>query len=269
MPQGNVENANSLFVAPQPVQQEEEESDQQERPKAQKATPYKKPNYKKRYDDLKKHYDSKLNEFRGREQELIQEATASRPEYKAPKTVEELEQFKAQYPDVYDVVETVSHLQSEAKTEELKAQLSVLQERESVALRREAESDLLNKHPDFANIRDSDEFHEWAKSQQEDIQAWVYNNPHNVGLASRAIDLFKQDMGLIGARSQSKQTRKKSKKSNSKAANMVSTKTTTVDTNLRQPKIWTQEEIASLPMDEYDRLESEIDRAVEEGRVRL
>ena len=270
MPTGNVENADSLFVAPQPAQQEEEESDQQEeRPAVKKAKPYQKPNYKKRYDDLKKHYDSKLNEFRSREQELIDEATASRPEYQAPKTLEELENFKARYPDVYDVVETVSHLQSEAKTEELKAQLSVLQERESVAVRREAESELLNKHPDFAVIRDSDEFHDWAKSQQEDIQAWVYNNPHNVGLASRAIDLFKQDMGLIGARSQSKQTRKKSKSSNSKAADLVSTKTTTVDTNAGQSKIWTQEEIAALPMDEFDRLESEIDRAMEEGRVRL
>jgi len=219
---------------------------------------------------LKTLRDNELGKWRNREQELITEATASRPEYKAPKTIEELEEFKAQYPDVYDVVETVSHLQSEAQTEELKAQLSVLQERESASIRREAESELLNKHPDFTAIRDSDEFHEWAKSQQEDIQAWVYNNPHNVGLASRAIDLFKQDMGLIGAGSQSKQTRKKSNmSSNSKAADMVSTKTTTVDTNLGQPKIWTQEEIASLPMDEYDRLEAEIDRAVEEGRVRL
>ena len=89
--------AESLFVAPQPKQ---EEGDQQVE-EVEKAKPYKKPNYKKRYDDLKKHYDSKLNEFRSREQELINEATASRPEYHAPKTVEELEQFKAQYPDVY------------------------------------------------------------------------------------------------------------------------------------------------------------------------
>jgi len=36
MPTGNVETADSLFVAPQP-QQEEEESDQQERPKAKKS----------------------------------------------------------------------------------------------------------------------------------------------------------------------------------------------------------------------------------------
>ena len=257
-------DATSLFVEPQPKVQETEEEEKQEA--TQDSKPYKKPNYKKRYDDLKKHYDSKLNEFRSREQELIQEATASRPEYKAPKTAEELEKFKAQYPEVYDVVETVSHLQSESKVEELTAKIQLLEEREAVALRKEAESELLNKHPDFADIRDSDDFHDWAKEQPEDIQTWVYNNPHNVRLASRAIDLFKQDVGLLDA-SQKKQTRNKSKSSSSKAADMVSTKTTTVDAT-SEPKIWTQEEIAALPMDEFDRLESEIDKALDEGRVR-
>ena len=48
---------------------------------------------------------------------------------------------------------------------------------------------------------------------------------------------------------------------------MVSTKTTTIDATA-EPKIWTQEEIANLSMDEFDRLEPEIDRAIEEGRVR-
>ena len=261
MPTGGVETADSLFVAPQPAQQEEEESDQQERPKAQKAKPYTKPNYKKRYDDLKKHYDSKLNEWTTREQQLIQ---SNMPEYKAPKTLEELEQFKSKYPDIYGVVETVSHLQSEAKTQELEATVQALQERESVSLREKAEIALLNKHPDFVAIRDSDEFHEWVETQPKDIQDWVYKNPNNVGLASRAIDLFKADTGV----SQKRQTRKKSQSSSSKAADMVSTKTTTVEST-GQPKIWTQEEIASLPMDEFDRLESEIDKALEEGRVRL
>ena len=253
--------ADSLFVAPRP---EQEESDQQasEEP-VEKAKPYKKPNYKKRYDDLKKHYDAKLNEFRQREQELI---ASNSPAYKAPKTVEELEDFKSKYPDVYDVVETVSHLQSDARTKDLESQVQAMREREAAALRKEAETELFEKHPDFADIRDSDEFHAWAESQPEDIQAWVYRNPDNVRLASRAIDLFKQDMGLNSA-TQKKQTRKKSKSSSSKAADMVSTKTTTIDATA-EPKIWTQEEIAALPMDEFDRLESEIDKALEEGRVR-
>jgi len=258
--------AESLFVAPQETKQVEEGDQQVEEQPAEKVKPYSQPNYKKRYDDLKKHYDNKLNEFRTREQELINEATASRPEYQAPKTVEELERFKAQYPDVYDVVETVSHLQSEAKVSELNSKIASLQEREAAALRKEAESELLSNHPDFADIRESDDFHQWAESQPEDIQAWVYNNPNNVRLASRAIDLFKQDIGL--ASQGKKQTSNKSNRSSSSsAADMVSTKTTTIDATA-EPKIWTQEEIAALPMDEFDRLESEIDKALDEGRVR-
>ena len=220
---------------------------------------YSQPNYKKRYDDLKKHYDSRLSEFKQREQELIAEATANRPEYQAPKTAEELEQFKAEYPDVYEVVETVAHLQSEDKVASLQQRLDALQERETEILKREAEKDLIAQHPDFEDIRNSNEFHTWAESQPEEIKDWIYNNPNNASLASKAIDLFKLENGITPVKpSQNKSER-------SSAADMVSTKTTTVDE--KQPKIWTQQEIAALPMAEYDRLEKEIDKAVEEGRV--
>jgi len=220
---------------------------------------YSQPNYKKRYDDLKKHYDSRLSEFKQREQELIAEATANRPEYQAPKTAEELEQFKAEYPDVYEVVETVAHLQSEDKIAILQERLDAMQGRETEILKREAEKDLLNKHPDFAELRNSEEFHQWAEVQPEEIKDWIYNNPNNASLASKAIDLFKMENGIVPTQpSQNKSER-------SSAADMVSTKTTTVDE--KQPKIWTQQEIAALPMAEYDRLEKEIDKALEEGRI--
>ena len=76
MPTANVDSANSLFVEPRtPVQKTESEEPQETQQQASKDKAYKKPDYKKRYDDLKRHYDSKLNEFRSREQELIQEAT--------------------------------------------------------------------------------------------------------------------------------------------------------------------------------------------------
>ena len=76
----------------EPVAQTED-SEEEATPQrdTQKAKPYKRPDYKKRYDDLKKHYDSKLNEFKQREVELQNQA---RPEYVAPKTPEELERFK-------------------------------------------------------------------------------------------------------------------------------------------------------------------------------
>src|SRR5210317_1028775 len=71
--------------------------------------------YKKRYDDLKKHYDSKLDEWKRERQELAEAQQAGRDSglsaSELPKNSEELEDFKRKYPDVYAIVETVSSLQ--------------------------------------------------------------------------------------------------------------------------------------------------------------
>jgi len=225
-----------------------------------KDTPYKKPDYKKRYDDLKKHYDSKLNEFKSREQELIEEATSNRTEYKAPKSPEELEEFKNNYPDVYEVVETVAHMQSETKAKVLEERLSKLQERENQLVRQSAEKRLMERHPDFEDIKNSDDFHGWAKEQPEVIQDWIYSNADNADLASRALDLFKKDFGIDApkAKSSSKPTRKS-------AADMVSTKTTSVEPT--QQKIWSEKEITAMSVAEFDKYESEISDAMQEGRI--
>tara|TARA_B100000029_G_C17498725_1_gene931880 strand:+ start:469 stop:1332 length:864 start_codon:yes stop_codon:yes gene_type:complete len=237
----------------EPVEQEAKE----ETPKDE---PYKRPDYKKRYDDLKKHYDSKLNEFKSREQELLDEAAKNRQSYKAPKSPEELEKFKAEYPDVYEVVETVSHLQSEEQSKDLKEKIQRLQDREQELVRKDAEKRLMDKHPDFEDIRNSDDFHGWAKEQPKSIQDWIYNNADDADLASRALDLFKKDIGMDVA--PKKSNSKKSKKS---AADMVSTKTTTVEPP--QEKIWTEKEIAALSIDEFDRHEAEISEAMQQGRI--
>ena len=225
-----------------------------------KDTPYKRPDYKKRYDDLKKHYDSKLNQFKSREQELIEEATKNRPTYKAPKSPEDLEQFKNEYPDVYDVVETVAHMQSESKAKVLEERLSKLQERENQLVRQSAEQRLMERHPDFEDIRNSDDFHGWAKEQHSSIQAWVYDNNDDANLASRALDLFKKDFGidLPKAKSNSKQTRQS-------AADMVSTKTTSVEPN--QQKVWSEREIAAMSVAEFDKFEKEISDAMQNGTI--
>ena len=82
-------SSDSLFFKEETPEQPSEESVEEVEVEAEsKDKPYKRPNYKKRYDDLKKHYDSKLNEFKAREQELLEEATKNRTEYQAPKTEE-------------------------------------------------------------------------------------------------------------------------------------------------------------------------------------
>ena len=254
------EPQNKLFKSDDITEVEAEGSVNREELETKKDTPYKKPDYKKRYDDLKRHYDSKLNEFKTREQELIEEATKNRTEYKAPKSEEELEEFKKQYPDVYEVVETVAHLQSESKAKVLEERLSKLQQREKDLIRQDAEKRLMERHPDFEDIRNSDDFHGWAKEQPKSIQNWIYDNADDADLASRALDLFKKDFGIepTKTKSSSKQTKKS-------AADMVSTKTTSVEP--KQKKVWSEKEIAAMSMREFDKYEQEISEAMQEGRI--
>ena len=246
---------------------EHDESDEIEAEKqeieASKDKPYKQPNYKKRYDDLKAHYDSRLNEFKAREQELIQEAVSNRPEYKAPKSAEELEEFKKEYPDVYEVVESVAHIQSENQVAEFQTRLYEIQERETEVLKREAEKDLRETHPDFDEIRNSDEFQEWAELQPEVIKDWIFNNPDDATLASRALDLFKKDIGLDVQ--QVTQSTSNSKETAKSAADMISTKTTSVDP--KQQRVWSEKEITAMSVAEFDKFEEEISNAMQEGRI--
>ena len=245
-------DADGLFYAPQQATPEEAPDEE--------VQPKKRTNYKKRYDDLKRHYDQKVSEFKQKEEELQAAARAAQPAYQPPRSEEELEAFKQEYPDLYSTVESVAHMQSQRQVADLEAQLTAIRQRESEVMRREAETSLKERHPDFEDLRGSDEFHEWAKEQPEQIQSWIYDNPDNVTLASKAIDLYKLENGITQTKSQPKP-----KKEQGSAADMVSTKTTSVDA--KQPKIWTEREIAAMSLDQFDRYEDEIKLAMEEGRV--
>ena len=250
-------DADGLFYS-RPKEEQATPSEESETPPAKNS---KGVNYKKRYDDLKKHYDNRIAEFKQKEQELLAEAAEKAPKYKAPKTLEELEQFKAKNPDLYETVETVAHLQSENQTEELRQQLTALQEREADIMKREAETVLRERHPDFEDIRGDDAFHEWAKEQPDDIQKWIYANNSDATLASRAIDLYKMEKGI----NQPPQKRQSKQQENRSAADMVSTKTTAVDA--KAPKVWTEREIANMSIDQFDKYEDEIKQALAEGRI--
>ena len=250
----NMGNADGLFYEP-PQQATPEEA-----PEEEQAQPQKRANYKKRYDDLKRHYDQRVSEFKQREEELQAMARSSQPSYEPPKTEEELEAFKQEYPDLYSTVESVAHMQSQRQVADLEAQLQSIRQRESEVMRKEAETTLKERHPDYEDLRGSDEFHAWAKEQPEQIQEWIYNNPNNVTLAVKAIDLYKMENGITQTKSQSRPLPQVGS-----AADMVSTKTTSIDA--KQPKIWTEREIAAMSLDQFDRYEDEIKLAMEEGRV--
>ena len=68
--------------------------------------------------------------------------------------------------------------------------MSVLEEREANIQRKEAETTLRSRHPDFEDIRGDDKFHEWAKEQPEAIQGLSLihiSEPTRLGMISYAV----------------------------------------------------------------------------------
>ena len=236
----------------------EKQEDTPEEP-APEDKPYTKVDYKKRYDDLKKHYDGRVNSFKAREEELLAEVKSNRPKYKAPKSPEEIAAFKKEYPDVYGVVESVSHLQASKEAEDLKEEINSLKKLNQSISKEKAEARLARMHPDFEEIRESDDFHNWANSQPEDIKKWVYGNNADAELASRAIDLFKQDTG---------KSKNKSEVSGDTvpASEMVKV-TNSKDIGYGTRKIWTRSQIAAMSQSEFAKNEKAIEEAAREGRV--
>ena len=55
---------------------------------------------------------------------------------------------------------------------------------------------MLKIHPDFADIRESDDFHDWAEEQPKWVQDALYENSEDARSAARAIDLYKADRGI-------------------------------------------------------------------------
>ena len=73
-------------------------------------------------------------------------------------------------------------------------------------------------------------------------------------------DLFKKDKGIDLPK-----TKKSSSRAKTNAADMISTKTTSVEP--KQQKVWSEREIAALSMAEFDKYEKEISDAMQEGRI--
>ena len=213
--------------------------------------------FKKRYDDLKRHYDSTVNKHKDDVSKLKKQLEDNADKIKLPKTKEEIEAWRAKYPDVYDVIETIAHTKADEKAKKVETGLKELESQQAVVQRDKAEVQLSKLHPDFNEIREDDKFHEWVKLQDATIQGWLYDNTTNAKLAARAIDLYKMDTGLSKKKVNSKLEASKSVTSTSKRE---------VETG--DKKIWTLNEIAKMKPHEFLKNEKEIDLARAEGRIR-
>ena len=217
--------------------------------------------YKKRYDDLKTYYDKKLSEWKQEKETLEAQAKVAEkqtPKYAPPKTDEDLDQFKDKYPDVYQVVETISHKMASKQVEDLQAEIGRISEREQKLKVQSAYKQLLHTHPDFEDIKSSPEFLQWLEQQPKSISEGITKNNTDPVWASRTVDLYKVDVG-IG---------RKPKATKTKDAAKAVTKATSRDVNVGQnDKVWKVSDIQRLKPWEFEKYEAEIDQAMKSGRV--
>ena len=244
-------------------------TEQQDTQEEKEATPEERPvtaeekAFKKRYDDLKRHYDKTLSNHKNEVTKLKTQIEQSTNKMLPPKDPSELEAWRQKYPEVYDIMQSVALNQADERAKKLEEKFQFLQGQQTQIAKEKAEVELLKRHPDFAEIRATDDFHEWAQKQDANIQGWLYDNPDNAELAARAIDLYKMDAGITTSKSKTKAEVKKKD-----AAKAVTTTKKGNQINVTEKKIWTVDEISKLKPYEFDKHEKEIMEARREGRIK-
>lgn len=218
--------------------------------------------WKKRYGDLKSYHDKKLNEVKAEQEQFKAEVSAAARQ--APqKTDEELEEFRSEYPDVMEIVETVAEKKAQERAATLTAEVAELQQKNRGQEAQTAYQELLNTHPDFDELREDKNFLGWLNAQPEEISDAIFKNNTNVKWASRVVDMYKAEVGI---KKSDKPKRTKNQRNRDAATSVGSKRSTPLKTDDGK-RIWKLSEIRSLKGAEFEKHEAEIDAAVEEGRI--
>ena len=171
--------------------------------------------FKKRYSDLRRHQQKQTEELKVEISALKSQLEQStKKQIKLPKSDEDIDTWAKEYPDVAAIVETIAMKKAAEQSASLEQRVKALDDMQQDVSKQRAETELLQMHPDFDDIRNDEDFHTWAEDQPQWIQNALYENDNDARSAGRAIDLYKADKNI---------TTKKAN-SNRDAAKSVSTK---------------------------------------------
>ena len=213
--------------------------------------------FKKRYGDLRRHTQEKEKEFQLQLDELkSQLKKATKKEMKLPKSDEDINEWAKEYPDVAAIVETIATKKAREQSEDIAKRIKEIDERDANSVKEKAEVELLRLHPDFADIRESDDFHDWAEEQPKWIQNALYENDNDAKSAARAIDLYKSDKGISKAKEKSNDT---------SAAKAVSTKSKTSVSETNNAVTFKESAVEKMSSQEYEKKSEQIMEAIRSG----
>ena len=268
-PEKKVAFANRKYTNEEKRKKEEEELEQMMKeqrgeaeetaePEEAEPTNAEEKTFKKRYSDLRRHQQKQAEDFKKEIDALkSQLSVAAQKEMKLPKSDEDIETWAAEYPDVAAIVETIAMKKAREQSVALEERVKAIDEMQISATKEKAEVELMRMHPDFGEIRDSDDFHDWAEEQPKWVQDALYDNDNVARAAARAIDLYKADKG-IG---------KEKPKSNKDAAKSVSTKNSRSTPQKDEASSYLKEsDVQKMAAQEYEKNSDEIMEAIRSGK---
>ena len=214
--------------------------------------------FKKRYSDLRRHQQKQAEEFKSELESMKRQLeSATKKEMKLPKSDEDLESWARQYPDVAAIVETIAIKKAQEQSDNLEERLKAIDDLQYNAKKEKAEAELMHLHPDFDDIRESEDFHTWADDQPKWVQDALYDNDTDAKSAARAIDLYKADMGI---------TTKKTKSDNSAAKSVESRRSRSRPQENESTSYLRESQVQKMSPQEYEKRSDEIMEAIRSGK---
>ena len=215
--------------------------------------------FKKRYGDLRRHQQEKEKELAAKIDALqSQLSEATKKEINLPKSDEDIEAWAAKYPDVAAIVETIAIKKAKEQAAVLEERVKAVDELQMTATREKAEAELLRYHPDFEDIRETDDFHNWVNEQPQSIQDALYENANDARTAARAIDLYKADKNIT--------TKKKTKTTDKDAARSVNARNSRSKPDTSDGlKAILESDVQKMSAQEYEKRSDEIMEAIRTG----
>jgi len=214
--------------------------------------------FKKRYGDLRRHAQQKETDLQDQITQLkTQLDEVTKKEIKLPKSDEDIEAWAKRHPDVAAIVETIAIKKSKEQSKELEDRIKKINEMHDSATKEKAEVELLKIHPDFVDIRENDDFHNWAEEQPKWVQQALYENDDDAKSAARAIDLYKADMGI----------NKKKASNNKDAAFATNTKASRSKPLSNDESSYLREsQVQKMSAAEYEKRSEEVMEAIRSGK---
>ena len=211
--------------------------------------------FKKRYGDLRRHMQQKEKEW-DEKLENLQKASA-KAGIIPPKSDEDIEEWAKEYPDVAGIVETIAAKKAQEMFDKADTRLKQLDEAHAEAHRVKSENEIRKSHSDFDELREADEFHDWADAQPKWVKDALYENADDPASVVRVIDLYKSDKGLT----------KEAKKASKKAAASPVARRSKAEVDVADSSNTIREsEVAKMTDKEFEERADEINKAMRNGK---